>query len=250
MRPGKELAAKAGTEKARDHLHVFARHAERLRHHMLVVHHPLRGLIQGEFGRVPHRDRGVHLHWIVRLGRRDVGLVHLDRGRGEGRFHVAALGFGMQRQLFRLRVIQPGVHVEGCRIVGDLNGRSGSQSLLVSFGDDEGDELAPVADCGVFERRARLAGAAPVTTGSHAKERRRASTIEVVMMQHCNDSGHLQRLCGVDGADRSRGNGAGYRYGVNQTGEMVVGSVLRGAGCLKRPIDAGQVGADYGGRCI
>jgi hypothetical protein len=46
VRPGKELASEAGAEEAGDDLDVFARHAERFRHDMLVIDHALRGFVE------------------------------------------------------------------------------------------------------------------------------------------------------------------------------------------------------------
>ena len=58
---------------------------------LALVDHALRRLVQRQRRAVPDRDRRVQLDRVVGLGRRDVGLVELDRRGVESAVGVAAL---------------------------------------------------------------------------------------------------------------------------------------------------------------
>jgi len=89
-------------------------------------------------------------------------------------------------------------------LVGDFYGCRGGEGLLVGFGEDEGDVLAPVADVVVDEGWAGFAGAPAASAGGHA-----------VVGEHVfegedeDDAGHFLGFAGVNAADYAAGDGAG-----------------------------------------
>ncbi len=108
MRPGKQLAAKARAKKARDHADILNRHAEHLRHHHAMIHDALRSFVERHMIALPNHYRRVHLNGVVRLDRRDVGLVDLHRRGRKRRIGIAALGDGLALALV---IIKAGVEL-------------------------------------------------------------------------------------------------------------------------------------------
>src|ERR671931_199320 len=84
VRPWPQLVAKARAHKLRNHPDVFLRQAEHLSEDTSEVDDSLRRLIQREGRTLPDRGGGVYLERVMGLGRRDVGLVKLER-RGRER---------------------------------------------------------------------------------------------------------------------------------------------------------------------
>ena len=91
MRPRPQLAAETRADELGDDADVLLRQAEHLREHAPQVDDALRRLVERQRRAVPDRGRRVQLDGVVRLGRRDVGLVELDRRAGESGLGVAAL---------------------------------------------------------------------------------------------------------------------------------------------------------------
>ena len=101
MRPRPQLAAETGAEELRDDADILLRQAEHLREDAAIVDDALRRLVERQLRAVPDRRRRMQLDRIVRLGRRDVGLIELDRRRRESAVGVAALAL-----LARLRAVR------------------------------------------------------------------------------------------------------------------------------------------------
>ena len=91
LRPWKQLAAETRADELGDDADVLFRQAEHLREHAPEVDDSLRRVVQRQCRAVPDRGRRVQLDRIVRLGRRDIGLIELDRRARERGIGVAAL---------------------------------------------------------------------------------------------------------------------------------------------------------------
>ncbi len=187
--PGEELAAEAGAEEAGDDLDIFVGYAEHLGHDVLVVDDALGGLVEGESLAVPDGDGGVHLHGIVGFRRGDVDLIDLDRSGGEGGFDIAALAFGVERQLWGLGVVEVHRDVGLVSLIPDLDLVGSSVGLFERLGDDDGHVLAIVTDHVVGKGRARLAGVAAEAAGSGVIER-----ADVAVMQDQEHAWHVASL--------------------------------------------------------
>ena len=98
MRPRPKFAAETRANKLGDDAHVLFRQTEHLREHAAHVEDPLRLLVDRQLVAVPHRGRPLQLDGIVRLGRRDVSLVELDRRAGERAGRIAALALQALRR--------------------------------------------------------------------------------------------------------------------------------------------------------
>ena len=85
MCPRPKFAAETGANKLGDDAHVLFRQPEHLREHTAHVEDALRFLVDRQLVAVPHRGCSLQLDRNVRLGRRDVSLVELDRRARERR---------------------------------------------------------------------------------------------------------------------------------------------------------------------
>src|SRR5882724_10511497 len=83
MRPWKKLAAETRPDELGDDADVLLRQTEHLRKYGPEVDYSLRRIVQRQSQVVPDRGRRVQLDGVVCLGRRDIGLVDLDRRAGE-----------------------------------------------------------------------------------------------------------------------------------------------------------------------
>src|SRR6267378_8077008 len=79
LRPWPQLAAETRADELRDDADVLFRQAEHLREYSPKVDYSLRRFVEGQGRAIPDCRGRVQLDRVVRFGRRDVGLVELDR---------------------------------------------------------------------------------------------------------------------------------------------------------------------------
>src|SRR5882757_2108219 len=136
-----------------------------------MIHHALGRFVESVFLAIPNGDGCMHLHGIMCLDRRDVGLVDLDGCCGKYAFGVAAMAqnTGPAGLAFWGKgIVEQGCHVELVCVVIDANGCCCGLCLFEGFGDDCCYILAPVIDRLILERGTALTVA---TAGSVAVER-------------------------------------------------------------------------------
>src|SRR6266404_4059463 len=90
MRPGPELAPETRAEELGDDADVPSRNLEHLRHDSLQVEDRLRRFVDRQFVAFPNRGRALQLDRVVRLDRRDVSLVELNRRTRKSLLGLAA----------------------------------------------------------------------------------------------------------------------------------------------------------------
>ena len=111
MRPRPELAAETRADKLGDDAHVFLRQSKHLREDAAKIEDALRLFVNRQHLAIPDCDGRLQFDGIVRLGRRDVGLIDLDRCAcksvvGIAAFALQALG-RTERSFDRRRARRP-----------------------------------------------------------------------------------------------------------------------------------------------
>ena len=87
-------------------VHVFGRKAESAGECLPVAGDVLRGVVDGELVALPPGERGVRLHGVVVLERRDVGVVDGDGAASERGVEVTANFLGAAAGVFgRARIV-------------------------------------------------------------------------------------------------------------------------------------------------
>ena len=189
----------------------------------------------------------MQLDGVVRLGRRDVGLVELDRRAGESLVGVAALALQRLRGpnvvdhfvglVVRLEV---GVDVRLLLRVGRADGIGGGFGALERVRDGERDVLAVVANDVVFERRPAL-----VDDAFESRPQGRAEDLsDVLAMKDRAHAGHLLGRRRVELDHPAVGDRRLDRHGIEHPGKVEVGGVLRRSGDFQRAVHARRVAAD------
>src|SRR5688500_706678 len=91
MRPWTQLPAEAGPEQRGDEAYILRREPEHLREDASMVDDSFRRFIERQYRAIPDRNGRMQLDWVVCLNGSNIGLVKLDRRRGESGVSVAAL---------------------------------------------------------------------------------------------------------------------------------------------------------------
>ena len=241
MRPRPKLAAETRANKLRDDAHVFFRQTEHLREHAPHVEDPLRLLVDRQLVAIPDRGCRLQLDGIVRLGRRDISLVELDRRARES---ASASPRSLCRRFVRAEVCQLSsgsssalrsvIDVRFLLRVGDANRVRGSFGALESVRHRERDVLAVVANDIVLERRTPfdhrcLRSPVPASNGKSF----RCSRDEKSRARRASS---LPRRCRALRSCRWRSSPRPERH--THSGKVEVGGVLRRSAHLQRAIDA------------
>ena len=238
VRPGPKFAPEAGTQKARDDADVFLWNPEHLGHYIAMVHHRLRGLVEGEILSIPDRDAGVQLDRVVSLGRGHISLVYLDGSGLKGWLWIAPLAVNLGL-LIGFEVL---ANVRLFAAIGHLDGVGRGHCLLQRVRHNGGDVLSVVADGVVLEGRAPL-------VEDPGKVRSRSSSKELAQVLagiDGFDSGHRLGATAIDRRDGAAGDGGAHRDRVEHAGQIVVRRIHGGAADFERAIDAGQAGIRSG----
>jgi hypothetical protein len=154
VRPWKQFAAEPGAKVLHDHAHLIFRHAEHQRHDLSLIDNRLRCFVERIICPVECGDSRVQFDRVVRLDRRGVGLIDLERsgGIGEGSVNVASLRID-RRRIFRRHLRS---HIGLARRIAYLHRAGRRGCLLEGIGDHHGNVLAVVVDGVILERRAFL----------------------------------------------------------------------------------------------
>jgi hypothetical protein len=247
VRPRRSFAAERAADERRHDLDIFFRDAERFRHRGADREDVLRRVVQRELVAFPRRDERMRLHRIVMLVWRAIGLIDLDRGRGERGVGVANMN---RRRLLRPFVRRLGAMFEkvGLRrqfVVCDAHEIRRVRGLLERLRDDDGDLLTNVVNVGVGEREEMrlgvVAGVGRRTAGLLATcwlRRRLIQPRHVEIRDHREHAGRFLRSGIVDRFDATGGNRGRDNDGVNESLHVVLGRVARGAGDLHARVDA------------
>ena len=242
VRPWPELAAEARAQEPGDDANVLLRQPEHLREDAPEIEDPLRPLVERQRRPIPDRGRRVQLDGVVGLGRRDVGLVELDRRAGRTRASASP------RWLCR--------RSRGPNVVTTTSGSSSASRLVVDVRlllgvrhpdrvrrglgglervrHRERDVLAVVADDVVLERRAALVGDAGESRPRHGAE----DLPDVLAMKDRSHAGHLLGRRRVELDHAAIGDRRPHRNRIQHPGKVEVGGVLRLAAHLQRAIHA------------
>ena len=163
MCPWPQLAAETGANKLRDDTDVLFRQPEHLREDASKVEDALRLLVNGQHRAIPNRRRRLKLDRVVRLGRRDIGLVELDWCACESTLGIPAFalhafyrgecGVNLFRLIIRFEI---GFDVRFLLDVRCADRIGGGFSGLESVRHSERYILAVVANDIILERRSTL----------------------------------------------------------------------------------------------
>ena len=248
MRPRPQLAAETRANEPGDDADVLLRQPEHLREHAPEVEDPLRPLVQGQRRAIPDRGRRVQLEGVVRLGRRDIGLVELDRRPGERGLGVAALALQALERAERGGnhvglVVRFEIGVDVRLVLGTYVTRTASAAALAVSNVSataERDVLAVVANDIVLERRATL-----VDDAFEPRPLDRAEDLsDVLAMKDRSHAGHFLGRGRVELDHAAVGDRRLDRNGIKHPGKVEVGGVLRPSAHLQRAIHARRAATD------
>jgi len=189
----------------------------------------------------------VQLDRVVRLGRRDIGLVELHRRPGERGVGVAALALQAlahgERGGNHVGLVvgfEIGVDVRLLLRVCDTNRVGRGLGGLERVRHRERDVLAVVPNHIVLERRATL-----VDDAGESRPLDRAEDLpDVLAMKDGPHPGHLLGRGRVELDHAAIGDGRPYRNGIEHPGKVEIGGVLRLSAHLQRAIHARGVATD------
>ncbi len=209
----------------------------------------LRGVVDGELVAVstpasklagdpglPPGERGVRLHGVVVLERRDVGVVDGDRAAAECGVEIATDLLCAAAGIFwRARMLEAAHEVEQCGIfaVGDVEQARRLHGLRQTARDDDGDGLAVVVDVCVLQDADVAASGPGWVDGKFGRVEGR---------ENGDDAGGAFGRLSVDGLDGTSGNGGLHHVRVDEVlareGLAELGGVLGGAGDLGNAVVA------------